>query len=44
MVENKLFRVSKLNDDKLLGDRTENIDKLESLAPSANGIIVSDFV
>ena len=46
MVENqKLFRVSKLNDDFLTPDIEEKIiHNLEKLAPSADGIIVSDFV
>ncbi len=46
MVENqKLFRVSKLNEE-MLNKTIENkiIKKLESLAPKADGIIVSDFV
>ncbi|MDC3094877.1 PfkB family carbohydrate kinase [Prochlorococcus sp. AH-716-M09] len=46
MVENqKLFRVSKLEDDMLAPKIEEKIIKiLEKLAPNANGIIVSDFV
>ena len=46
MVENqKLFRVSKLNDEML--EKTiekKIINKLEALAPKSDGIIVSDFV
>ena len=46
MVENqKLFRVSKLGDDMLSKDIEDKIiNILENLAPSAKGIIVSDFV
>ena len=46
MVENqKLFRVSKLNDEKLSYDIEHKIiNKLEELAPKSDGIIVSDFV
>ena len=46
MVENqKLFRVSKLNDEMLNKKiEAEIINKLERLAPNADGIIVSDFV
>jgi len=46
MVENqKLFRVSKLNDEMLsIAIEKEMIRKLESLAPNVDGIIVSDFV
>ncbi len=46
MVENqKLFRVSKLDDDFLNKDVEDKIiNNLETLAPSADGIIVSDFV
>ena len=46
MVENqKIFRVSKLNDEELSSE-IENriISKLEDLAPNSDGIIVSDFV
>ena len=46
IVENqKLFRVSRLEDNNLNKDVEEKvIAKLESLAPSIQGIIVSDFV
>ena len=46
MVENqKLFRVSKLNEEMLNKSIEKKIiDKLETLAPKADGIIVSDFV
>ena len=46
MVENqKLFRVSKLEDDTLAPKIEEKIIRiLEKLAPHSNGIIVSDFV
>ena len=46
MVENqKLFRVSKLNDEKLSYDIEHKIiNKLDELAPKSDGIIVSDFV
>ena len=46
MVENqKLFRVSKLNNEMLNKKvEAEIINKLERLSPSADGIIVSDFV
>lgn len=46
MVENqKLFRVSKLNEDLLSPDIEQKIIRiLDNLAPSADGIIVSDFV
>lgn len=46
IVENqKLFRVSKLNDE-MLDNKIEKkiIHKLETLAPKVDGIIVSDFV
>ncbi len=46
MVENqKLFRVSKLNEEMLNKSIEKKIiNKLETLAPKADGIIVSDFV
>ena len=46
IVENqKLFRVSRLNDHFLNKSIEEKfIDKLEKIAPSVNGVVVSDFV
>lgn len=46
VVENqKLFRVSKLEDHTLNKEIEDKlIDKLEKIAPKANGIIISDFV
>ncbi len=46
VVENqKLFRVTRMNDEKLSKDKEDEIiARLELLAPEVNGVVVSDFV